>query len=129
MSLRRALRLLLLAALGLAACSHATPTKFPFAAYFSAIKSQVRAKLATESTCNGRSSFVSVVLTPAGQIVDLGVVESCGVAQADARLLDAFRDAQPFPVAPPQLVQSGVVRFKMSFRHGNGTVDGEDQPR
>ena len=103
--------------------------KWKFATYFNAVKSQVRAKWRPADLWRridpdgskfgrvNRYTLLAVHLRPDGTLAGATVETPSGVPALDAMALEAFRDAAPFPVAPPQLVDesTGVVAFRFGF--------------
>ncbi len=64
-----------------------------------------------------RFTVVKVTLAPDGTLRDVVVTKSCGVDFVDDLAIKAFREAQPFPGAPPGLVdpQSQLITFRFGF--------------
>jgi TonB family protein len=103
--------------------------KWKFAAYFNEVKRRVRAKWQPGNVWRridpdgskfgrvNRYTLVRVRLRPEGTLAEATVETPSGVPALDAMALEAFRDAAPFPSAPPQLVDkgSGVVDFRFGF--------------
>jgi TonB family protein len=100
-----------------------------FAAYFTRIKQAVRAKWKPQDTWRridpdgkkygpaDRYTLVHVRLWPDGTVADLFVEKSSGIPLLDNLAVRAFREAAPFPAAPPQLVEtrSRMVDFRFGF--------------
>jgi hypothetical protein len=103
------------------------PKRRQFAAYFDAIKTQVRAKWAPAEPYRNldpdgrkfgqkdRYTLLGVELEPAGDLRRVVVELPSGVDLLDHLAMLAFREAAPFPSAPPPLVIDGVVKFRFGF--------------
>jgi TonB family protein len=63
-----------------------------------------------------RYTLLNVALDPAGELIDVSVVNSSGIGFFDEVAVQSFRDASPFPNPPVGLVESdGRIHFQFGF--------------
>ena len=127
------------------ACSHGTKSpEVPasqaitakgrlYKAYFDPIRERVTANAQTlpqePYPAGDYYTVLAVVLSPDGKVVGLSVDRSCGVPGIDRVALLAFVRSQPFPQAPPQLVDaSGRVRFQFGIRFRETSPGSPESP-
>jgi len=111
------------------------------ATFFNRVKEQVRShwKVAEEYQrrdptgsiygLQDRLTLVHVQLRPDGSLAKISVTKSSGIDFLDETAVDAFKDAQPFPNPPRQLVgrqTPGLIDFDFGFHL---TVSGVPQVR
>jgi TonB family protein len=103
--------------------------KWKFASFFNRVKSQVRehwrpAEVYRRRDPSGsiygnkdRYTLVRVQLKPDGSLANLVLETPSGVEFLDDEAIEAFKQAQPFPNPPPQLVDatSGMIDFRFGF--------------
>jgi TonB family protein len=94
--------------------------RWKFAAFFNAVKEQVRAHWTARGP-RGAQLVLSVALARDGRLVGASVVQSSGSEALDREAMSSFRAAQPFPVPPPPLADGeGLVRFRFGFYLDSG---------
>jgi len=102
--------------------------RWKFATFFNRVKEQVRDhwKPVEEYRrrdptgaiygAQDRLTQVHVQLRPDGSLAKVSLAQTCGVGFLDDTAMDAFKQAQPFPNPPRQLVQSsGLIDFDFGF--------------
>ncbi len=102
--------------------------KWKFATFFNRVKEQVRDhwKPVDEYRrrdpsgaiygAQDRLTQVHVQLRPDGSLAKVSLAQTCGVDFLDDTAMEAFKQAQPFPNPPRQLVQaSGLIDFDFGF--------------
>ena len=102
--------------------------RWKFATFFNRVKEQVRDhwKPVDEYRrrdptgaiygAQDRLTQVHVRLRPDGSLAKVSLAQTCGVDFLDETAMEAFKQAQPFPNPPRQLVQSsGLIDFDFGF--------------
>jgi len=102
--------------------------RWKFATFFNRVKDQVRDhwKPVEEYRrrdptgaiygAQDRLTQVHVQLRPDGSLAKVSLAQTCGVDFLDETAMEAFKQAQPFPNPPRQLVQaSGLIDFDFGF--------------
>ena len=103
--------------------------KWKFASFFNRIKAQVRehwrpAEVYRRRDPTGsiygskdRYTLLRVQLKPDGSLANVALETPSGVEFLDDEAIEAFKEAQPFPNPPTQLVDggSGMIDFKFGF--------------
>jgi TonB family protein len=102
--------------------------RWKFATFFNRVKEQVRDhwKPVEEYRrrdpsgaiygAQDRLTQVHVQLRPDGSLAKVSLAQTCGVDFLDETAMEAFKQAQPFPNPPRQLVQaSGLIDFDFGF--------------
>jgi TonB family protein len=102
--------------------------KWKFASFFNRIKAQVRehwrpAEVYRRRDPTGsiygskdRYTLLRVQLKPDGSLANVALETPSGVEFLDDEAIEAFKEAQPFPNPPTQLVESsGMIDFKFGF--------------
>jgi TonB family protein len=102
--------------------------RWKFATFFNRVKEQVRDhwKPVEEYRrrdptgaiygAQDRLTQVHVQLRPDGSLAKVSLAQTCGVDFLDDTAMEAFKQAQPFPNPPRQLVQaSGLIDFDFGF--------------
>jgi TonB family protein len=103
--------------------------KWKFASFFNRVKSQVREHWRPVDVYRRRDptgsiygnkdryTLLRVQLKPDGSLANLTLTTPSGVEFLDDEAMEAFKQAQPFPNPPPQLVDggSGMIDFSFGF--------------
>jgi TonB family protein len=102
--------------------------RWKFATFFNRVKDQVRDHWRPVEEyrrrdptgaiygAQDRLTQVHVQLRPDGSLARVSLAQTCGVDFLDETAIDAFKQAQPFPNPPRQLVQaSGLIDFDFGF--------------
>jgi TonB family protein len=103
--------------------------KWKFASFFNRVKSQVREHWRPVDVYRRRDptgsiygnkdryTLLRVQLKPDGSLANLTLQTPSGVEFLDDEAMEAFKQAQPFPNPPPQLVDggSGMIDFSFGF--------------
>jgi len=101
--------------------------KWKFASFFDRVKRQVAQHWDPGDEYNKRDptgaiyghanryTLLRVRLKPDGSLAEVNVEKPSGMDFLDDTAVAAFRDAQPFPNPPRQLVEEGYVNFKFGF--------------
>ena len=63
-----------------------------------------------------RITVLRVALKPDGSLANVIVEQPCGVDFLDDEAIQSFKNAQPFPNPPRQLIdESGMIQFRFAF--------------
>ena len=102
--------------------------RWKFATFFNRVKEQVRNQWKPNDEFRRRDptgaiygsqdrlTQVHVQLKADGSLAKISVAQTCGVDFLDETAMEAFKQAQPFPNPPRQLVQaSGLIDFDFGF--------------
>ena len=103
--------------------------KWKFASFFNRVKSQVREHWRPADVYRRRDptgsiygnkdryTLLRVQLKPDGSLANVVLETPSGVEFLDDEAIEAFKQAQPFPNPPPQLVDasSGMIDFRFGF--------------
>jgi TonB family protein len=102
--------------------------KWRFASFFNRVKKQVSEHWHPEEAYRRRDptgavygrqnryTELRIQLKPDGRLANVGVDLPSGLEFLDEEAIQAFRDAQPFPNPPRQLLESnGVINFRFGF--------------
>jgi len=102
--------------------------RWKFATFFNRVKEQVRDRWKPVEEyqrrdptgaiygAQDRLTQVHVQLRPDGSLAKVSLAQTCGVDFIDDTAIEAFKEAQPFPNQPRQLVQaSGLIDFDFGF--------------
>jgi len=101
--------------------------KWKFAYFFNRVKEQVRNQWKPVDEfrrrdptgaiygAQDRLTQVHVRLRPDGSLAKVSVSQTCGVDFLDDTAVEAFKQAQPFPNPPRQLVVQGLIDFDFGF--------------
>jgi TonB family protein len=103
--------------------------KWKFASFFNRVKAQVREHWRPADVYRRRDptgsiygnkdryTLLRVQLKPDGSLANLVMETPSGVEFLDDEAMEAFKQAQPFPNPPPQLVDagSGIIDFRFGF--------------
>jgi TonB family protein len=102
--------------------------RWKFATFFNRVKEQVRDRWKPVEEyqrrdptgaiygAQDRLTQVHVQLRPDGSLAKVSLAQTCGVDFLDDTAIEAFKQAQPFPNPPHQLVQSsGLIDFDFGF--------------
>jgi TonB family protein len=102
--------------------------RWKFATFFNRVKEQVRDRWKPVEEyqrrdptgaiygAQDRLTQVHVQLRPDGSLAKVSLAQTCGVDFLDDTAIEAFKEAQPFPNPPRQLVQaSGLIDFDFGF--------------
>jgi TonB family protein len=101
--------------------------RWKFATFFNRVKEQVqnhwkagqeyqrRDPTGAIYGAQDRLTTVHVQLHADGSLAKVSVAQTCGVDFLDDTAIEAFKQAQPFPNPPHQLVRAGVIDFDFGF--------------
>ena len=101
--------------------------RWKFATFFNRVKEQVqnhwragqeyqrRDPTGAIYGAQDRFTLVHVQLHSDGSLAKASVAQTCGVDFLDDTAIEAFKQAQPFPNPPHQLVRAGVIDFDFGF--------------
>ena len=101
--------------------------KWKFASFFNRVKQQVRDHWRPAEEYrrrdpsgsiygqNDRYTLLRVQLKPDGSLANVALETPSGVEFLDDEAIEAFKQAQPFPNPPKQLVESGLIEFRFGF--------------
>jgi TonB family C-terminal domain len=102
--------------------------RWKFATFFNRVKEQVRDRWKPVEEyqrrdptgaiygAQDRLTQLHVQLRPDGSLAKVSLAQTCGVDFLDDTAIEAFKQAQPFPNPPHQLVQaSGLIDFDFGF--------------
>ena len=101
--------------------------RWKFATFFNRVKEQVqnhwkagqeyqrRDPTGAIYGAQDRFTLVHVQLRSDGSLAKASVAQTCGVDFLDDTAIEAFKEAQPFPNPPHQLVRAGVIDFDFGF--------------
>jgi TonB family protein len=101
--------------------------RWRFASFFNRVKRQVadhwhpeeayRRRDPTGSVygSKNRLTILRVQLKPDGTLANVALEQPSGVEFLDDEAIEAFKQAQPFPNPPRQLVDQGVINFRFGF--------------
>jgi TonB family protein len=103
--------------------------KWKFASFFNRVKAQVRERWRPADVYRRRDptgsiygskdryTLLRVQLKPDGSLANVALETPSGVEFLDDEAIEAFKEAQPFPNPPSQLVDagSGMIDFKFGF--------------
>jgi TonB family protein len=101
--------------------------KWKFASFFNRVKAQVqehwrpgdvyRRRDPTGAIYGNKDRYtlLHVQLKPDGSLANVVLETPSGVEFLDDEAIEAFKEAQPFPNPPPQLVKSGTIDFRFGF--------------
>jgi TonB family protein len=103
--------------------------KWKFASFFNRVKEQVREHWKPAETYQRRDpsgkvygsqdryTLLRVQLKPDGSLANVALEQPSGIEFLDDEAIEAFKQAQPFPNPPRQLVEanSGLIHFRFGF--------------
>jgi TonB family protein len=101
--------------------------RWKFATFFNRVKEQVqnhwkagqeyqrRDPTGAIYGAQDRFTLVHIQLRSDGSLAKASVAQTCGVDFLDDTAIEAFKEAQPFPNPPHQLVRAGVIDFDFGF--------------
>ena len=102
--------------------------KWRFATFFNRVKKQVSDHWHPEEAyrrrdptgavygAKNRLTILRIQLRPDGTLANVALDQPSGVEFLDDEAIEAFKEAQPFPNPPRQLVESGgVINFRFGF--------------
>ena len=101
--------------------------RWKFASFFNRVKRQVADHWHPEEAyrrgdptgsvygSKNRLTVLRVQLKPDGSLANVALEQPSGVEFLDDEAIEAFKQAQPFPNPPLQLLDQGVINFRFGF--------------
>jgi len=101
--------------------------RWKFASFFNRVKKQVADHWHPEEAyrrgdptgsvygSKNRLTVLRVQLKPDGSLANVALEQPSGVEFLDDEAIEAFKQAQPFPNPPLQLVEQGMINFRFGF--------------
>jgi TonB family protein len=101
--------------------------RWRFASFFNRVKKQVSDHWHPEEAyrrrdptgavygAKNRLTILRIQLRPDGTLANVALDQPSGVEFLDDEAIEAFKQAQPFPNPPKQLVDGGVINFRFGF--------------
>jgi TonB family protein len=95
-----------------------------FGAYMALLQRRIKSRWTPPRVPDSKRVQLIFKISPTGELLDLNLARSCGIAESDQAAMKAVREAAPFPHLPAGADEAVDIEFTFDYNVFNGGVRG-----